>query len=441
MSTRIASRNERLLTWVMASLPLALIVPGVFRDVVFAILGVAGLYILVRQPLARQVVWQHKWLFAAFLSYIPFSAAHILFLGSKGSSMDNAVHYLLYALMAVCGIMLPRRMREWCLGLGAAALVASAVLLVQRFVLHIVRPYGTYGFNPETTTSGAIKYSLAMVAIALLMLALAKFGNMARRQKALTIGASVLTLGCAALTQSRAPMLVALVVICVLGWINFTDPARRGKRWRGALIAASVVIAAFATITLYPPLRDRMESTAIEIQLWTHGKTQTSTGQRLSLWHSAADIFAEHPVTGVGLGHFGDASRELIAEGKAPQDISIFDHAHNEYLCALATGGLIGLAQLLWMFGAPLVYFVRRLRQARRNGASLAWESAGLTIAITFPLFAFTDCVFDRQVVVAFYVFAVFAHFWAVESRRAAAPATASRRVATTQAATPAHSI
>ncbi|GJG93601.1 O-antigen ligase [Cupriavidus pauculus] len=441
MSTRIASRYERPLTWIVAALPLALIVPGPFRDVIYGLLGVAGLVLVVRQPQIRQVIWQHKWLFAAFLSYIPFSAAHILLLGSKGSSMDNAVHYLLYALMGTCAIVLPRRMREWCIGLAVAALVACAVLLVQRFCLDIVRPYGTYGFNPVTTTSGAIKFALSMVVIALLMLAFGKFGRVTPGQKGLLMGIGVLTVVCAALTQSRAPMLVAIIVVCVLGWLNFTDPVRRGKRWRGALIAVSVVVAAFAVIALYGPLRDRMESTVTEVQLWAKGKTQTSTGQRLSLWNNAAAIFKSHPVAGVGLGHFGDASRELIAEGKAPPDIGIFDHAHNEYLCALATGGLIGLAQLLWMFGAPIVYFLGRFREARRNGACVAWQAAGLAAALSFPLFAFTDCVFDRQVVVSFYVFAVFAHFWAVEVQRAGAGAAApaTRREAAHR--TPAHSI
>ena len=107
------------------------------------------------------------------------------------------------------------------------------------------------------------------------------------------------------------------------------------------------------------------------------------------------------------MNQFGNHLRHLIASGQAPQFISIYDHAHNEYLEALATGGIVGIAYLLWLFGAPFAYFVRHLVRCQSNGSNTLAPMGGLITVLSFASFAVGDNIFDRQMTTSLFAFLI----------------------------------
>jgi len=83
--------------------------------------------------------------------------------------------------------------------------------------------------------------------------------------------------------------------------------------------------------------------------------------ERLEMWHTAGHAFMAHPLAGVGIDQFGAFARRQVAMGLSNSAIEKYEHPHNEYLEAAATGGIPGLIVILLTFAIPLVYFIRHV--------------------------------------------------------------------------------
>ena len=136
----------------------------------------------------------------------------------------------------------------------------------------------------------------------------------------------------------------------------------------GGVAVASVLALAFST-----QFESRIERSLAVFSGDRAGLDQALSG-RLSIWHAAAGMIAEHPVNGVGVRGF----REAYARYAAPDD---FLHAHQVVFEVLSETGAVGL--LLWLMGAALAWRAWRwsLPAARRRAAVPA-----LALAVTaFP--------------------------------------------------------
>jgi O-antigen ligase len=125
----------------------------------------------------------------------------------------------------------------------------------------------------------------------------------------------------------------------------------------------------------------------------------------MAMWQSAWDAFSEHPLAGVGVDQFGTYTRARIASGEANAVIAKYDHPHNEYLEAAATGGVPSLLIVLLLFALPAVHFVRRLGDRDEWVATFA--TAGLAVVTMYALSAMTDNVFYRAMPHSFFLFLV----------------------------------
>ena len=144
-------------------------------------------------------------------------------------------------------------------------------------------------------------------------------------------------------------------------------------------------------------------STEVE-QYYDAGKASTSVGARLEMWHGALIMFSEQPLHGVGYGKFNAGLRSLIARGKIDPALAEFRHAHNELLHMLATAGIIGAAALLFLYAAPLAFFVR---VARRNDAAKPYALAGILLVVSFIDFGLTQVLFSHHLGNAFYALGI----------------------------------
>ena len=89
-------------------------------------------------------------------------------------------------------------------------------------------------------------------------------------------------------------------------------------------------------------------------------KERESDKDRVAYWRDAWKMIKRHPVLGQGLGTFQwtyPAYESVEADRPAT-------YAHSDYVQALAEVGIVGLALLLWAFGAVWRVAVRNLRDA-----------------------------------------------------------------------------
>ena len=82
-----------------------------------------------------------------------------------------------------------------------------------------------------------------------------------------------------------------------------------------------------------------------------------SNSERLLLWQSARNMFADYPITGVGYGEFHDNYQEKYILPEAKE--RYLGHAHSNFFQVLAEGGILGVTGLLaWWLGTA-IYCIR----------------------------------------------------------------------------------
>jgi len=72
-----------------------------------------------------------------------------------------------------------------------------------------------------------------------------------------------------------------------------------------------------------------------------------SMNQRMEMWRVALAAFAQRPLLGHGTGSFNEIAREWVNQGHAAPVLLRYDHAHSEYMDALATRGVLGFITLV----------------------------------------------------------------------------------------------
>jgi O-antigen ligase len=113
---------------------------------------------------------------------------------------------------------------------------------------------------------------------------------------------------------------------------------------------------------------------------------EVTAGKRASMRRDSWRIFLDHPVTGTGLGTLQIVypAYETLYDGK------IVNHAHNDYLEALAETGLVGGLCCAWFIGVLFFESLRRLRELRNSFAG-ALQLSGLTACSGFLVHSLVD--------------------------------------------------
>ncbi|HWP94633.1 MAG TPA: O-antigen ligase family protein [Gammaproteobacteria bacterium] len=160
-------------------------------------------------------------------------------------------------------------------------------------------------------------------------------------------------------------------------------------------------------VEFWLPPRGRFWIVPIELAPGEYGFAHTygAVAGRLEMWRAAWQVFLERPWLGVGTGAFQQAVIRLAARGEVAPFIAGFDHAHNEYLTALAARGLAGLAALGLLYFLPGLVFWRAARDphAGRRAAGMA----GFVTVIAYACFGLTEAFLDHSITttcLAFYV-------------------------------------
>jgi O-antigen ligase len=169
----------------------------------------------------------------------------------------------------------------------------------------------------------------------------------------------------------------------------------RAKRW-AALLLLFVIIGVSA---ISPVLAGRWDKALDDLLLYWGDHADTALGLRFEMWKAAAAAFASNPLFGIGPAGF---NAWLIARSQAGLGLAAlanFDHAHNEVLHAMATGGLIYLAGLVAAFWLPWRYF-HRINATRNSPAA----RAGQALIVAFVVLGLSDALLPHRVAMTAYV-------------------------------------
>lgn len=387
-------------TWTLSALiallPLSFSIEPGIKALPVALLFFRGLVLLRHAPV-RQDYRAAAPVMAAALLLIALDIVNVLWHGLGWRPLDHAAHVLLYVVVAAVFGRCLRMELVWS-GFSLTAIALGAVCLVQHYAMGIPRAYGLNGGG-----SSAIECATLLLGLSLLALVRLLHARMLSWRWWLHGAGMAFGMYGALLTQSRGPLLAFVPAFLLVLLVQ----ARRTHRWRWSLALGAAVClgGAIATTTLHGAMLARFTSIQQEVAGFDQGDPDGSIGERLEMWRTALRGFAEHPLAGLGVDRYADYAQAEIAAGRSDPAIARYNQPHNEYLRALATGGLPMLLAVLAMFGLALRHFARWVRDPDDTIAGTA--TAGLAIVVLYLFCALGESVFYRVMSQSFFFFLV----------------------------------
>lgn len=353
-----------------------------------------GLLLLTSTLLAPELLWRARhmggqpvkvltWLMLAVLA---LGLLSVLLFEQGLRDVDNRSRFVVIPWIALWVCALRPDLRWLWRGALAGLLVTFAMSLWQ--VLQGAP-------RAELFTNAIVLADIVMVLMVLLV-----FCRPSRRWSLVIVGMAA---GCGTivLTGSRGVFAALLALLVVLAL---------SLRWRTGTARLSVLagmLAIGATLLLsVPELRHQVRLSELhsDMQRMEQGDSDSSAGARVERLQVAWDTFLDHPLVGVGIGHFDDAMQRVPVCRENPDEQRChLGHAHNDVAEWAATQGMPGLLLLLAVYGVPLWVFVRLHRRSGRS-TFRGPAAAGIMIVTTYVLCGLTQSMFAHQMTASFYV-------------------------------------
>lgn len=135
--------------------------------------------------------------------------------------------------------------------------------------------------------------------------------------------------------KSRGSWLSNMILVPVAAW-NYVKHSKKAL----AVIAVFFLASGIFMVSS-PKYEQRFESIA-------NITTDRSNGDRIVAWKSCIQMVKDHPLTGIGLGRWGEV---YVPQYWTPEDTQKLPHAHSNYFHLLGETGIIGFLGLLYFTG------------------------------------------------------------------------------------------
>ncbi|MES2972797.1 MAG: O-antigen ligase family protein [Pseudomonadota bacterium] len=354
---------------------------------------VAGLLVWVFLPAARQAGWRTTrggaagntwlWIGLPLLAYFITALAGKLVHGDSSVVLDKPVRMLVLSVGLFIWLHIRMDLAFFrhvaVLFSIAGGFLAFGVALYERFALGIDR----VGVQPFPIQFADMAMSIALVCAAWV----AGLPKSALRMLA-SISVALAFVACW-MASSRGAFIALLVLPWVVAWAS----GRRLTLKRALAVLAGVLVVLAVGLASNTRLRERVVEVRTDLQAYAQGRAATSLGMRLQMWQNSLHVFAASPAVGAGTAGYLRSQEQGVAQGRLDPAILEFNGAHNQYLDALAKGGLLHGLSTLALFLFPWLWFRRRSRQP--SGVPLH-AVAGFAVASAFPLFALSQHVLNH---------------------------------------------
>ena len=232
--------------------------------------------------------------------------------------------------------------------------------------------YGGIPFGPYVNRNHFAGFAELVIPVALIPLVLGKV----RRERWFLVGLLALfPLGALFLSASRGGIISFAAELGVLALLVIL----RRSGGKHVLAGGVVLLLAFMMVS-WLGARQILERFSSMQSL------EVSSGKRASMRADTWHIFRDHPWIGTGLGSLQMVfpPYETLYDGK------VVNHAHNDYLEALAETGIAGAACCAWFLGALFFHSLRRLLLQDKS-FSAALRLSGLVACAGFLVHSLVD--------------------------------------------------
>jgi (heptosyl)LPS beta-1,4-glucosyltransferase len=300
-------------------------------------------------------------------------------------------------------------------GLAAGAVVAAGIAL-----------FDVWGKPPGFRARG-ITHPIIFgdLSLALAVMALAGFGWFRKRagwEVLVPIGAVILGVVASFLSGSRGGWLAIPGLVLTFVWYV------RHSISRNQMVALLLLPLVFMVTIYFVPQTGVQKRINFTIDQFSHYlgsdidslARATADGARYEMMSAAWQIFLRNPTAGIGWGHFKEGAKRLIAEGLRNKSAANWGHPHNQFLSALANGGVLAFIAILLLFLVPAKILIDVIgRKKTADGQYIAL--AGLLLIVAYMFFGLTEAILERVRPVSFFAFYLAVIFAAIhgQSRKA----------------------
>jgi O-antigen ligase len=232
--------------------------------------------------------------------------------------------------------------------------------------------YGGIPFGPYVNRNHFAGFAELVIPVALIPLVLGKV----RRERWFAVGLLALfPLGALFLSASRGGIISFAAELGVLALLVIL----RRSGGKHVLAGAVVLLLAFMMVS-WLGARQILERFSSMQSL------EVSSGKRASMRADTWHIFRDHLWAGTGLGTL----QMVFPAYETLYDAKVVNHAHNDYLEALAETGIAGAACCAWFLGALFFHSLRRLLLQDKS-FSAALHLSGLVACSGFLVHSLVD--------------------------------------------------
>ena len=266
---------------------------------------------------------------------------------------------------------------------------------------------GGMPFGPYVNRNHFAGFAELVLPLALIPLVLGRV----RRERWLVVGLfAVLPIGALFLSASRGGIVSFGAELGILALVMIL----RRTKGKQLLTGAAVLLVALVLVSWLGMGKILQRLSSVQL-------LEVTAGKRASMRADTWRIFLDHPFLGTGLGTLQTVfpAYETLYDGK------IVNHAHNDYLEALAEMGLAGGLCCAWFIGVLVAESLKRFRQLN-NSFSAALQLSGFIACAGFLIHSLVD--FNLHIPANALLFFLMAHLATAEIQVATPPSSPSRR-------------
>lgn len=345
-------------------------------------------------------------LIGAFLFYFSIFAFSALLNGDSLSRLDGPSRFILCIPIFILILRYPPPFSWISTSLVIASYIAGIAALILVFYYGQDRAFRSghdflsKGYMPIQSGNIAMTFGIICLPIAIYHLKKSAFiiSIVCSFGAAFGISASYLS-------GSRGGWVFVPIAILFLLYMNRTAVQKNSKTLVAFIILTIPTLLMLTMINITPTMQEkesRIDDISQDINTYTGGNPDSSTGIRLELWRDSVYTFMEAPLVGVGY-----KERLELRDLRQKDGLIILpdwarnSHAHNQYFEALSVRGLLGFIGLMGIFIAPLFVFRKMYRDGNTQVKTIA--QCGTLSVIMMMGYCLTQAMFKHNSGAIFY--------------------------------------
>lgn len=406
MRINITSKLSASLVPILACLfPILCLVYGNGYKAIPVILLLSSLPALISIP--REILTKDvKILIGVLLFYFSVFAFSALLNGDSLSRLDGPSRFILCIPIFIAILRYPPPFSWISRSLVLASYIAGIVALVLVFNYGNARAFSSgydffsEGYMPIQSGNIAMTFGIVCLPIAIYHLKKSAFiiSIVCSFGAAFGISASYLS-------GSRGGWVFVPIAILFLLYMNRTAVQKNSKTLVAFIILTIPTLLMLTMINITPTMQakeSRIDDISQDINTYTEGKTDSSTGVRFELWRDSVYTFLEAPLAGVGYTKRLELRDQWQKDGLITLPSWAMDsHSHNQYLEALSVRGVLGFIGLMGIFIAPLFIFRKMYRDGDTQANMIA--QCGILSVIMMMGYCLTQAMFRHNSGAIFY--------------------------------------